>query len=63
MTDTKQTPESLMVAVVGDAVSHILDKNKDLQLNLNSETTRIRLATQVTDHILRVMDRSRNNAK
>lgn len=63
MRDIKQTPESLMVAVVGDAVSHILNKNKDLQLNLNSETTRIRLATQVTDHILKVMDRSKKNEK
>tara|TARA_Y100000592_G_C5434544_1_gene300074 strand:- start:400 stop:594 length:195 start_codon:yes stop_codon:yes gene_type:complete len=50
------TLKQKMIHIVGTCVTKVLKKYKDVQLNLDSETTRHNIAEEVTDAILRVIE-------
>ena len=50
------TPRSKLVEVVGEAVYDILKKYSKITIDLSSSETRLSIAEQVTDSILRKID-------
>ena len=50
------TPRSKLVEVVGEAVYDILKKYSKITIDLSSSETRLSIAEQVTDRILRKID-------
>ena len=50
------TPRSKLVEVVGEAVYDILKKYSKVSIDLSSSETRLSIAEQVTDKILRKID-------
>tara|TARA_R100000234_G_scaffold5708_1_gene3998 strand:+ start:456 stop:665 length:210 start_codon:yes stop_codon:yes gene_type:complete len=53
------TPRSKLVEVVGEAVCDILKKYSKVSIDLSSSETRLSIAEQVTDKILRKIDASK----
>jgi hypothetical protein len=53
------TAKQMMIEVVGSCIVKILEKYKDVQLNLASETTRVNLASEILDEILLIIDKKK----
>ena len=53
------TPRGKLVEVVGEAVYDILKKYSKITIDLSSSETRLSIAEQVTDRILRQIDRTK----
>tara|TARA_R110002020_G_scaffold44223_6_gene127772 strand:+ start:189 stop:362 length:174 start_codon:yes stop_codon:yes gene_type:complete len=50
------TAKNKMIAIVGKAVTGTLENYANTQPNLASETTRFKIATEILDAILKVID-------
>ena len=50
------TPKLKMIAIVGDAIVNVLTHYANTHPNLASDTTRFKIATEILDKILVVID-------
>lgn len=50
------TPKNKMIAIVGEAITKTLKHYANTQPNLASEATRMHIATDILDEVLKVTD-------
>jgi len=57
--NSRGSAKEAMMDVVGSCIVKILEKYQNVQLNLESETTRYNLASEILDEILLIIDKKK----